>query len=278
MPSASSSSAATVASSYYDSSDADQFYAEIWGGEDIHIGLYATPDESIRRASARTVEELMALAGDGRAAWTVVDLGSGYGGAARRLAVRWGCRVEAVNISRVENERHRQLNREAGLTERIRVHEASFEHCPLPDGAADLVWSQDAILHAGDRAAVLREAARLLRPGGRFVLTDPMAADGVDPARLRPILDRIHLADLGSPERYRRWGEAAGLQLDHWSDRTEMLVLHYSRVREELRSRRAELRGTISEDYLERMDTGLGHWIEGGRNGSLCWGLMRFQR
>ena len=278
MPSASPSTATAIASSYYDSSDADRFYAEIWGGEDIHIGLYASPGESIRRASARTVEELMALAGDGGPAWTVVDLGSGYGGAARRLAASWGCRVEAVNISRVENERHRLLNREAGLSERIRVHDASFDACPLPDGCADLVWSQDAILHAGDRAAVLREVARLLRPGGGFVLTDPMAADGVDPAQLRPILDRIHLADLGSPQRYRRWGEAAGLQLEHWSERTGMLVLHYSRVRQELRSRRRELGTTISEDYLERMETGLGHWIEGGRNGSLCWGLMRFRR
>ena len=35
------SDAATTAASYYDSTDADHFYADIWGGEDIHIGLYA---------------------------------------------------------------------------------------------------------------------------------------------------------------------------------------------------------------------------------------------
>ena len=38
------SSSSTVAATYYDSSDADRFYAEIWGGEDIHIGLYETAE------------------------------------------------------------------------------------------------------------------------------------------------------------------------------------------------------------------------------------------
>ena len=46
MTSAARSTAVEVAERYYDSSDADSFYAEIWGGEDIHIGLY----EQIGRA------------------------------------------------------------------------------------------------------------------------------------------------------------------------------------------------------------------------------------
>ena len=40
---------------YYDSDEADSFYAEIWGGEDIHIGIYQTPEEDVATASARTV-------------------------------------------------------------------------------------------------------------------------------------------------------------------------------------------------------------------------------
>mgnify|MGYP001181552841 FL=1 len=272
----SSSAAANVAADYYDSSDADRFYAEVWGGEDIHIGLYASLDEPIAAASRRTVDTLMALAGTPSQGGTVVDLGSGYGGAARLMAATHPVQVQAINISAVENQRHRALNVEAGLDERITVHDASFEAVPLSDGCADLIWSQDAILHSGDRALVLREVARLLKPGGVFVLTDPMAADGVEMSLLQPILDRIHLADLASPERYRQWAEAAGLQREVWDDRTEMLVRHYSRVRDELRRRHDELVGSISPGYLSRMDTGLGHWVDGGEAGRLSWGLMRF--
>ncbi len=275
MPS-SSSSAASVAASYYDSSDADLFYAETWGGEDIHIGLYKTEDEAIAKASQRTVQALMDLAGQPSANATVVDLGSGYGGAARRIAKQWQATVHAINISAVENTRHRSLNASEGLDSQITVHDASFEDVPLADGIADLVWSQDAILHSGDRPRVMQEVSRLLKPGGVFVLTDPMACDGIDPAALQPILDRIHLADLASPESYRDWADSSGMYRDAWLERTEMLVRHYSRVREELKGRHDELAAKISPDYLSRMETGLGHWIEGGREGRLCWGLMRF--
>ena len=57
-----------------------------WGGEDIHIGLYESPDEPIAVASERTVHSLLNLATDLCEGGCVVDLGSGYGGASRRLA------------------------------------------------------------------------------------------------------------------------------------------------------------------------------------------------
>ena len=270
------SSSATVAASYYDSSDADRFYAEIWGGEDIHIGLYQSADQAIASASERTVQALIELAGPPPVEGCVVDLGSGYGGASRQIAKQWQVNVHAVNISAVENIRHRDLNKAAGLSSQIKVHDASFEAVPLSDGIADVVWSQDAILHSGNRLQVMQEVSRLLKPGGVFVLTDPMACDGIEPDALQPILDRIHLSDLASPERYRLWAEASGMNRQVWQDRTEMLVRHYTRVREELQRRHQELTSVISPDYLSRMDAGLGHWIDGGTQGRLCWGLMRF--
>ena len=186
--------------------------------------------------------------------------------------------MDAINISAVENNRHRLLNQEAGLSERITVHDASFEAVPLPDGCADVIWSQDAILHSGDRRTVMQEAARLLKPGGVMVMTDPMAADGVNADSLTAILGRIHLADLGSPERYHRWATEAGLTRTAWYDRTPMLIEHYNRVRLELRRRREDLERSITPAYLERMDAGLGHWVDGGQSGKLSWGLMRFSK
>ena len=277
------SEAASTAANYYDSDDADRFYARIWGGEDIHIGLYEVADEPIATASRRTVDaliELMAQPLPSNEAGTlrVVDFGSGYGGAARRLCSSPGIFVDAINISAVENNRHRLLNQEVGLSERITVHDASFEAVPLPNGCADVIWSQDAILHSGDRRTVMREAARLLKPGGVMVMTDPMAADGVTADSLTAILDRIPLADLGSPERYHRWGTEAGLTRTAWCDRTPMLIEHYSRVRLELQQRRKDLENSITPGYLERMDAGLGHWVDGGQSGKLSWGLMRFDK
>ncbi len=54
--------AIALARDYYDSADADDFYRTIWGGEDIHIGLYDRgPD--IRKASRRTVDHMAVRAG-----------------------------------------------------------------------------------------------------------------------------------------------------------------------------------------------------------------------
>src|SRR5690606_40847312 len=100
MTSAARSTAVEVAERYYDSSDADQFYAEIWGGEDIHIGLYEPPgDGSVREASRKTVERIAAELGELGPDARVLDLGSGYGGTARSLARRFGCRVTCLNLS-----------------------------------------------------------------------------------------------------------------------------------------------------------------------------------
>ncbi|MEE4331380.1 MAG: SAM-dependent methyltransferase, partial [Wenzhouxiangella sp.] len=69
-----------TAREYYNSSDADNFYFHIWGGEDIHIGLYQSDEEPIADASRRTVRRMAELAGDLGPQTRVLDLGAGYGG------------------------------------------------------------------------------------------------------------------------------------------------------------------------------------------------------
>jgi sarcosine/dimethylglycine N-methyltransferase len=61
-------------------------------------------------------------------------------------------------------------------------------------------------------------------------------------------------------------------------DMTDNLVTHYSRVREELEGGRDALVGKVSDAYVERMITGLGHWIEAGRRGYLRWGILHFHK
>jgi sarcosine/dimethylglycine N-methyltransferase len=138
-------------------------------------------------------------------------MGSGYGGAARYLATEFGCRVTALNLSEVENARHRAKNRQAGMEQLIEVIDGSFEDVPAEDATFDLVWSQDAILHSGQRTTVLEEVERVLKKGGEFVFTDPMQADDCPKGMLQPILDRIHLESLGSPGFYRRETARLGL-------------------------------------------------------------------
>jgi len=132
--------ARAIARDYYDSEDADNFYSAVWGGENIHIGLYGGDDISIKDASRKTVLHMAgALAGLASPGAKVLDIGSGYGGPARVLAERFGAEVTCVNLSSVENERNRQLNEAQGLSGLIKVVDGSFDDIPAEDGVFDIV-------------------------------------------------------------------------------------------------------------------------------------------
>lgn len=272
------SSAVGTARDYYNSDDADTFYSTVWGGEDIHIGLYETPVESIFDASRRTVECMADCVPNLDVGTRVLDIGAGYGGAARVLANRYGCSVAALNLSEKENERNRQINRRQGLDDLIEVIDGSFEDLPFSDSRFDLVWSQDAILHSGNRRKVLEEVARVLVPGGYFLFTDPMQSDDCPPGVLQPILERIHLETLGSPDFYRQTLTALDMEEISFDRRSEMLATHYARIHHELTSREEEIAQHVSRDYIERMKRGLQHWVEGGRDGYLDWGIFLFRK
>ena len=264
---------------YYNSNDADAFYATVWGGEDIHIGLYDAPESSIFDASRRTVERMTGKIADRLPGARVLDMGAGYGGAARYLASRFeDARMDCLNLSEVQNERNRTLNAEQGLSGRIRVIDGSFEDVPPDDATYDVVWSQDSFLHSGDRARVLREAARVLKPGGTFIFTDPMQKDGVQPDDIRPVLDRIHLDTMGSIPFYRRELGELGFREEEVEGLTTHLIRHYTQVRRQIIARDEDLAAVCTRDYIERMKAGLQHWIDAGQAGNLEWGILVFRR
>ena len=272
------SSVVNTARDYYNSDDADNFYYHVWGGEDIHIGIYESLTEDIATASERTVATMAGRLGVIGAGSRVIDVGSGYGGAARWLAEHYSCHVDCLNLSEAQNQRNRELSRMRGLDDRIDVTDGSFEKMPWPNEHFDIAWSQDAILHSGRRDQVLSEVDRVLKPGGEFIFTDPMQADNCPAGVLQPVLDRIHLNTLGSFEFYRQQAEKLGWQELAMIDLTSHLVTHYTRVRQELAQQREKLSGRVSDEYIDRMLQGLGHWVDAGDRQYLSWGIMHFRK
>ncbi|MCV6638023.1 methyltransferase domain-containing protein [Candidatus Albibeggiatoa sp. nov. NOAA] len=263
---------------YYNSDDADNFYAAIWGGEDIHIGLYNAPEgDLIYEASRRTVTKLAEQL-NLDSSKKVLDIGSGYGGTARYLATTFGCKVDCLNLSEIQNQRNRELTDKAGLSDKVSVTDGSFEAIPFADGEYDAVVSQDAILHSGQRELVVKEVARVLKSGGDFVFTDPMQSDDCPEGVLQPVLDRIHLATLGSIGFYQQAANSAGLETVNTLKMTDQLTNHYSYVLRELEGRHDEMVKVCNLDYVERMKVGLNHWIEAGKKDYLAWGILHFRK
>jgi ubiquinone/menaquinone biosynthesis C-methylase UbiE len=272
------SEATKTAQEYYNSRDADEFYYAIWGGEDIHVGIYETPDEAISAASRRTVERMLSMLPELGEKHRVLDLGSGYGGAARFLAQRTGCHVTCLNLSEVQNERNREANQKAGLDAQIDVIDGSFDRIPSPDEDFHAVWSEDAILHAGDRVQVVREVGRVLKPGGDFIFTDPMQSENCPAGVLQSVYDRIHLDSLASFGFYRGAAKLAALEEAEIVDLSGCLTEHYTRVKAELTDRYDSVVELATHDYVDRMLQGLQHWIDAGNKGYLTWGILHFTK
>jgi len=265
-----------IARNYYNSADANSFYGTIWGGEDIHIGLYETETDSIFDASYRTVQKLASMLTLTEST-KVLDIGAGYGGSARLLAKNTGCHVDCLNLSEVQNQRNRELNQKEGVADRLEVINGNFEAIPSSDQQYDVVWSQDAILHSGNRHKVFEEVYRVLKPGGEFIFTDPMQSDDCPEGVLQPVLDRIHLDSMGSIAFYSKTAEEVGFEKIQFSDLSEQLVNHYSHISREVETH-SELLKNCSQEYIGRMKVGLNHWIEAGKKGYLSWGILHFRK
>ena len=272
------SDAVERAEEYYDSAESDAFYKTIWGGEDIHIGLYRSESETIADASRRTVEEMAKRIQVCGPNTQIIDLGAGYGGSARYLAKTFGCKVTCLNLSETQNTRNRELTAQAGLDDLVSVVHGDFENIPDTDDSYDVVWSQDAILHSGRRERVLDEVARILAPDGKLVFTDPMQSDYCPDGVLQPILDRIQLSTLGSFRFYREKLAARGFQEESIEDLTDQLRNHYFRVGQALRENYDQAVELSGKTYVNNMLKGLQHWVDGADKGYLAWGIMDFRK
>jgi arsenite methyltransferase len=90
--------------------------------------------------------------------------------AARRVGPKG--RAVGVDMTPAMVESAREAARQAGLSDRVEVHRGFYEELPVADGSVDLVISNGVINLAPDKAAVLDEIYRVLKPGGELYLAD----------------------------------------------------------------------------------------------------------
>lgn len=125
-----------------------------------HISFTTLPE--LRRVAA----ELRISPGN-----TLVDLGCGMGGPALWVARETGARLVGVDLSAVAVEEAGARALELGLAGQARFVVGSFDDSGLEAGSADGAMSEDALQYTPGKEAAVAEAARILRPGGRLVLT-----------------------------------------------------------------------------------------------------------
>ncbi|WP_075731647.1 class I SAM-dependent methyltransferase [Streptomyces acidiscabies] len=157
--------------------------ADLAGGDgfNAHLGYWDTPDsaltydEATDRLTDVMTDRLRIGAGS-----RLLDLGCGVGAPAVRIARRTGAEVVGISVSGEQVARARQLA--AQLPGQVAFEQADAMQLPYDDDSFDAAFALESMPHMPDRPHVLREVRRVLRPGGRVVLTDffrrPAPSDG----------------------------------------------------------------------------------------------------
>ncbi len=168
-------------------------YARLWSGAEgraIHFGYW---DDGVRdhEASLVRMNEVMADRAGVRPGDVVLDAGCGVGGTSTWLAARRGARVRGITLVEQQVEQARELAAARGVAAGCAFEVADYVATGLPSGSFDVVWSQESVSHAPDRALFVAEALRLLRPGGVLVQEEIYAGVGGVPPAHREKVDRV---------------------------------------------------------------------------------------
>jgi SAM-dependent methyltransferase len=182
----------------------------------------------------------------------LLEVACGSGGVTCRVARETGAACVGVDINAHGIEAATGLAERQSLSALVsfQVADAS-QRLPFEDGSFDAVLCNDAINHLPNRAAVLQDWHRMLRPGGRLLFTDPIVVTGQlsnEEIRLRSSIGFFLFTPVGVNERLL---EQSGFTLIEVRDATEAVASVSERWRTARARRRDRLASLEGEDTFE---------------------------
>jgi ubiquinone/menaquinone biosynthesis C-methylase UbiE len=142
-------------------------------GYSAHLGYWDTPESGLTFQEA--MDRLTDIAADRLRIGPgsrLLDVGCGAGAPAARIALRTGAEATGISVSQEQVTRANALARAMSLQHRLAFDQVNAMQLPYADASFDAVLALESMQHMPDRVQVLREMRRVLRPGGRIVLTD----------------------------------------------------------------------------------------------------------
>ncbi|MGW3498880.1 SAM-dependent methyltransferase [Streptomyces sp. NPDC001020] len=237
----------------------DSMHLGMWdGGVRPEPGRALSSDEAwleLTQAQDRWTDELigeLALAGEGR---RVLDIGCGTGRPTVRLARATGARVTGITASRTQTAQAAERASRAGLAGRVDFATGDAMRLPFPDCSFDGAWAIESFAHFADRLLALREAWRVLRPGGRLVLADcyegtPFTDEEVSLFRTGFALPRL----APSPETYAELAREAGFTVGRVRDKTGDFGPTYDLIPQVYAGRRPRIADLFGPEIANQLD------------------------
>ncbi|WP_347986950.1 methyltransferase domain-containing protein [Methylomonas sp. AM2-LC] len=138
----------------------------------LHYGYWDEPKPYQQHQALLNKNRILYESAGIQASDKVLDAGCGIGGSSIWLAKQHGNTVTGITISSKQAMYAQQHARRHGVADRVSFQVADFCATPYADACFDVVWALESSCHALNKADFLREAYRVLRPGGRLVVCD----------------------------------------------------------------------------------------------------------
>lgn len=177
----------------------------------IHYGYW---DEQVRSfpQSLLRMNEIMAQTAGITASDKVLDAGCGVGGSSIYLAANKDCHVTGITLSERQVAHASRNAKERGVADRTEFKVMDYCRTSFDDASFDIVWGCESICYAANKEEFVREAWRLLKPGGRLIIADGFVTrfENNDHPVIRQWLDGWQVNYLESPDRFITFMQQAG--------------------------------------------------------------------
>jgi sarcosine/dimethylglycine N-methyltransferase len=144
----------------------------------------------------------------------VLDVCSGMGGPARWIAHRYGCRVTGLDFTESRVEAAKRLTRRVRLEHLVDFVHGDATAMPLSDSRYDVLIGQESWLHIPDKAALIQQCARVVKPTGTIAFTDIVLRAELTRGEQERLAAEMHAPSIASVDRYTELLEANGCEIE----------------------------------------------------------------
>ena len=180
----------------------------------------AVMSEQIHSGGTETTDALAQALGLQKG-MVVCDLCSALGAPARPIVKKYGVTVKGVDMTKTMIEKARARTKEAGLADKIEFHEGNVMDLPYKDESFDIVWAQEAWCYVTDKDKLIKEAYRVLKPGGKIGFTDWIITGEITEAELSPLYDTMSFPYMETFQGYQELLKNNGFKILDAQDQTE---------------------------------------------------------